>query len=333
MINELTQNQIDLFPKYVKKWIDIGLNTEPTDMIESVKFIKDAYKKVNIPVPKYFIGPVSNPYEAAVAEAIIGYHVKNKTEFKSSADLNTTVLKQVDDFINDESDLKINNISISNQIYGNQEYWLSYYDYFQNECSLDLNIIDPLIGLSKVCGWWTPLSNVVIIQHRPEEIHRDNEGRLHNENGPAVKFRGKNSTSDVYSVHGVRVTKNVINRNYTIEDIDKETNAEVRRVMINLYGESNYIIDSNATVVHTDDFGTLYRKEIPNDEPLMMVKVVNSTQEPDGSFKDYWIRVDGNAYGGLKTARAAVASTWRNNDEQRSLIFENPEDYDPDIET
>jgi hypothetical protein len=46
----------------------------------------------------------------------------------------------------------------------------------------------------------------------------------------------------------------------------------------------------------------------------MMVKVVNSTQEPDGTFKDYFIRVDPNAYGGLKTARQAIASTWRDED-------------------
>ena len=65
----------------------------------------------------------------------------------------------------------------------------------------------------------------------------------------------------------------------------------------------------------------------------MMVKVVNSTIEPDGTYKDYFIRVSPNAYGGLKTARAAVASTWRNNDAERSLVFKNPEDYNPDIET
>jgi hypothetical protein len=333
MIDKLTQDQIDLFPSYVKKWVDIGLNTEPTDMIESVKFIKDAYKKANIDEPKYFIGPVNSPYEAAIAESIINFHVTHKTKFNSAADLNKTVLKQVEDVINKNSDLEIKSISISNQIYGSQEYWLSYYDYFQNECGLDLSLIDPLIGLSKVCGWWTPMKNVAIIQHRPLEIHRDVEGRLHNENGASVKFRGETNIPNVYSVHGVRVTEKVINRDYTVDDIDKESNAEVRRVMIDLYGQSNYIIDSNATVVHADDFGTLYRKEIPGDEPLMMVKVVNSTQEPDGSFKDYWIRVDGNAYGGLKTARAAVASTWRNNDAERSLIFAKPEDYDPDIET
>jgi hypothetical protein len=333
MITKLEQHQIDLFPAYVKKWVDIGLNTEPTDMIEAVKAIKAAYTKAGIPEPEYFIGPVNSPHEGAVAEALLNYHVKNKTNFKSGADLNKRLLEEVEQFNKGTLPFKLGSISISNQIYGSQEYWLSYYDYFMKECGLDLNLVEPLIALSKVCGWWTPLANIAIIQHRAEEIHRDSENRLHNENGPAVKFRGENNASNVYAVHGVRVPKKVIDRDYGVAEIESENNAEVRRVMIDLYGQSKYIVDSGAQVVHADDFGTLYRKEIPGDEPLMMVKVVNSTQEPDGSFKDYWIRVDPNAYGGLKTARAAVASSWRNQDAERSLVFKNPEDYDPDIET
>jgi hypothetical protein len=37
-----------------------------------------------------------------------------------------------------------------------------------------------------------------------------------------------------------------------------------------------------------------------------MVKLRNSTREPDGSFKPYWLRVDPRC----ETAHAAVAWTW-----------------------
>ena len=110
-----------------------------------------------------------------------------------------------------------------------------------------------------------------------------------------------------------------------MHDIENERNIEIRRVKINRYGQERYLLDSDARIVAEDDFGILYRKTFFDDEPLMMVKVVNSTPEPDGTFKDYFLRVDPNAYGGLKTARAAVASTWRHKD--GSLVFENPEDY------
>lgn len=332
MITKLTKQQEAKFPEYVAKWVDIGTSTEPTDMIATVDAIKRAYEVVKLDPPKYFIGPVAGPYEAALAEALIEFHANNNTKFANARELNERIMREIEEYIcSDSESLKL---SISNQIYGYQEYWLSYYDYFQNECGINLDVLKPLLDLSRVCGWWTPLEEVAIIQERPSVIKRDEQGRLHCVDGPAVAFRSNiESPSNLYSVHGVRVNKKIIDRNFTVEDIENQPNAEVRRVMIELYGQSKYLIDSNAEVVHEDDFGTLYRKEIPNDEPLMMVKVVNSTVEPDGTFKDYFIRVDEKAYGGLKTARAAVASTWRNNDAERSLIFKRPEDYDPDIET
>jgi hypothetical protein len=76
--------------------------------------------------------------------------------------------------------------------------------------------------------------------------------------------------------------------------------------MIERYGQARYLLDSGATEIHRDDFGTLYRKTIPGDESLMMVKVVNSTPEPDGSFKDYFLRVPPT----MARAREAVAWTF-----------------------
>lgn len=70
--------------------------------------------------------------------------------------------------------------------------------------------------------------------------------------------------------------------------------------------ESLPVGDAGAKELHRDDYGTLYRAELPGDEPLVMVKVVNSTAEPDGSFKDYFLRVPPQT----RTAREAVAWTF-----------------------
>lgn len=332
MITKLTKNQESKFQEYVDKWVRIGLDTKEIDMVSSVLVIKKAYKIANINPPMYFVGPVDGPYEAAVAESLINDHVKNQTVFSSARELNDRILRETNKYI--ESGKNTLQLNIVNQIYGFHEYWLCYYDFFKTECGMDLSKIQPLIDLASVCGWWTPMTDVAIIQNKPILIKRDEQNRLHSVDGPSIKYRGKkNSISDVYAVHGVRVNKKIIDRDFNVHDIDKERNVEVRRVMIELYGQSKYLIDSNAEVVHSDDFGTLYKKEIEGDEPLMMVKVVNSTIEPDGTYKDYFIRVSPNVYGGLKTAKAAVASTWRNNDVERSLVFKNPEDYNPDVET
>ena len=286
-----------------------------------------------MPEPQIFLGPFNNPIDSNIALEVLEQW-KGRS-FANNEELNAAILSEVELRI-ERGEVNVP-LKFNSQIYGNHEYWLSYYDFFWRECDIkDCSRLEGLFKLSEVCGWWTPLANVCLFQHPPEEIHlinRDNAVtcRLHNETGAAIKYRGKYDHADVYAVMGVRVKKSVIERNYTVKDIDEEKNAEVRRVMITLYGQAKYILDSNAKIVHTDDFGTLYAKEQDGDEILMMVKVVNSTPEPDGSFKDYFLRVDPNAYGGLKTAHAAVASTWRNSD--GSMVFSTPEEYDPDIQT
>lgn len=327
-IDSISKDKTDKFPEYVKKWVDIGLSTDPCDVISAVESIKKSYEVVNLDPPEYFIGPVNSPYEGTLAQKIIEEFVENEIEFSDAQHLNDLVMGEVNKRKNN-----VEKLSIIDQMYGCAEYWLGFYDFWQNEYPEieGLDIINPIKELSNHIGWWTPLKNIAILQHRPLEIHRNSRNQLHNPNGPALRYRGDCKVSNLYRVNGVTVPKSVIDRNFSAKDIESEQNVEVRRVMIDFYGQEKFLQETNAEEVHTDEFGTLYKKELIDDEPIMMVKVVNSTPEPDGTFKDYFIRVDPNAYGGIKTARAAVASTWRDND--GSMIFKNPEDYDCSIET
>lgn len=327
-VTELTKDQIDKFPEYVKKWVDIGLNTDECDVENAIKTIKEAYKIGGIEPPKFFIGPVNSPYEGALAEKILNEFADEKLNFKDGDELNKMVLDEIEKRAG-----KIENVNLWNQVFGNSEYWISYIDYFQNEVPevTGLDIVNPLKELCNYIGMWTPLKDVAILQHRPKKIFRDEQNRLHNLNGYAIEYRGSCPFSSLYRIHGVAVTKKIIDRDFDAKDIENESNVEVRRIMIDLYGQERFLTETNTVEVHRDDFGILYKKEFENDEPLMMVKVVNSTPEPDGSFKDYYIRVDPNAYGGLKTAKAAVSSTWRHKD--GSLLFESPDEYDCSIQT
>ena len=330
-ITSLTPEQEAQIAVYRDRWIAIGLNTEPCNVEKTKAAIARAYEQQDLDAPLYYLGPVNSPYEAAIAEQVIQECVKNKTVFP---DENTE--EALNKFVIDEVEKrKHNNVeySTSSQIFGCADYWLSYYEYFKNVLKLDgLEKIEPLVEIAENCGWWIPLQQIAIIQHRPLEIHREevtvnDEVRYvaHNPDGAAILFRGDCEYSNLYMVHGVRVTKKIIDRNYTWQDIDNESNAEVRRVMIELYGQQKYLLDSNAKIVNEDEFGVLYSKEFDNDDPIMMVKVVNSTPEPDGTYKDYFLEVDPSSYGGLTTARAAIASTWRYED--GTMVYESPEEY------
>jgi hypothetical protein len=327
MITKLTDKQQSKFEEYVNKWVKIGIDCGECNMKAAIKAAKLIYATAKLPAPEWFLGPFNNPVESMVAlEAL---EKCDGRKFKNNKELNEVITQMVKDEL--KSKKKVSSNRLFYHSFGSQEFWLSFYDFFENECKLKCcKKLEGFKQLSKVCGWWMPLQKGCIFQHRPEKISFDAERRCHSLDGPAIKFRGE-EVCNVYAVHGVRVPKHVVEQKFTAADIDKETNAEVRRVMIELFGQAKYLLETNAEIVNIDDWGTLYKKPVSDDETICMVKVLNATPEKDGSFKDYFIRVDPNQYGGLKTARAAIASTWRNKD--GSLVFKTPEEYDPDVET
>jgi hypothetical protein len=91
-----------------------------------------------------------------------------------------------------------------------------------------------------------------------------------------------------------------------VDQIQAETNAEVRRVMLEHFGYDRYLRECKAAKVHSDECGVLWRVSMAGDEPLVMVEVVNSTPEPDGTRRTYFLRVPPNT----TTARAGVAWTF-----------------------
>lgn len=116
-----------------------------------------------------------------------------------------------------------------------------------------------------------------------------------------------------------------------VKEIQQESNAEVRRVMMERYGLSRFLLDSGAKKLIEDEFGELYQTKIPGDEPLVMVKVMNSTPEFDGTVKSYFLRVnpelrpllsDGLGSAQKISALNAVASTFGMTGEQylKSLV-------------
>ena len=157
-------------------------------------------------------------------------------------------------------------------------------------------------NLAKNCGWIYPFEHICCVCDRPDAITLDDTYRLHNPSGAALSFRDGYS---LYAIHGVMLPAWIIEQpeQITPAKIDAAENVEIRRVMIDRYGQARYLLDSGAELLHSDGYGDLYSTIVQDDEPLMMVKVINSTPEADGSFKDYFVRVPP----GMRTAEQAVA--------------------------
>lgn len=205
---------------------------------------------------------------------------------------------------------------------GNNQWsgWAAYVSFFRHVAKLQIDY-SKWQHYESACIHGGPMimhKEFCIVSDRPKTLLVDAQNRPHCDDGPFCQWR---DGSALYAVHGVRVPSWIIESPHelTVGKIEAEQNAEVRRVMIERYGQAKFLQDAGATQVHADDFGTLYRKEIIGDEPLVMVKVVNSTPEPDGSFKDYFLRVPPN----MERARQAVAWTFGKDELE----------YDPMVQT
>lgn len=217
MIESLTEEQEAQMDVYGDKWIEIGLATGPANRDECIKYAKIAYAKAGLPPPTKFIFTASPMDAIEKIEEITG---------EARPDI------------------------LSGQMYGNQDaYWLSYYDYFLNVVGIsECSVLEGLFGVAKHCGWWSAYEDFAVFQDRPTEIHRNEEGNLHNESGPAVLY---SDGFDVWCINGYRVTEQIVMRpeTLTINQINSETNADVQSIMIDRFGWPRYLEETGAKVL------------------------------------------------------------------------------------
>ena len=111
--------------------------------------------------------------------------------------------------------------------------WISWCDSF-SRLGFDASRLKPYLDMEKVCGWYILTEHQAIISAKPEHIHLDERGRLHCETGAAIRYPDGFS---VYAIHGVRLPEKVVvsPESITIPEIEAEENAEVRRIMIELW--------------------------------------------------------------------------------------------------
>ena len=333
-INSLTTAQQVRFGEFVLRWTEIGLSTDPADRPRAERAIVEMYAAVGLLPPSKIVW-CGSPLSQGITRAIIldkkllsnvgkalWASVRDSVGASVRASVRASVGASVWDSVRD---------SVGDSVYGQHDAsWLAFYSYFNEACDLKPQT-EKLRGLWALCessGWALPHENICWVSERHNILERDDRGRLHCVSGPACAFP---DGWGIYAVHGVRVPAWIVERKDDITPlkIDGESNAEVRRVMVELYGEDRYIVDSGLKPIAQDEFGELFRKDFSGDTPLVYVKVKNSTAEPDGHFKDYFLSVNPNHYDGNagRIPHAAIASTWRTTASGEQLFFKRYQDY------
>jgi hypothetical protein len=277
IIKELTPEQEARQPEFVERWVEIGLSTEPLDRQKVEEAVKLAYACAELPPPatiEYVASPI------AMAKKICQLKGQEATPKNLDAAL---------------QDVHWNNHNVG---------YLAFYDYAREVLGLaeDTKTMAGLWECARSFGWWAPYENVAVIQEKPRVIRLDNRGRLHRHDGKAVEY---SDGWGLYAWHGtiipLKQAKIIDNpQEITLQDVDHEKNAEIRRVMIERRGAEWYVRESKAEVldrcppdhkvVGLRD-ARLLRRPLEDDEPIVMLDLLNSTREPDGSTKRYMQRV------------------------------------------
>ncbi|MBS1954835.1 MAG: hypothetical protein JST89_11655 [Cyanobacteria bacterium SZAS-4] len=170
----------------------------------------------------------------------------------------------------------------------------------------------------KKCGPIIMHKKFVIASEFPTHFNTDEGGRLHGDGQPSQQWK---DGWKLYHWHGVRVSRQFAEEFDTItyNDIESESNLEIRRLMLERYGVKRFLIDVGAQEVQRDECGILYRHTIHEAlEPVVMVEVTNSTSEPDGTYKKYFLRVPPH----ITTAKAGIAWTFNLDNNEYSPIIQ-----------
>jgi hypothetical protein len=268
-IKTLTAEEKILMEKYREEWHKLSLSTEPCNKELSEIAITKMYAKLKLPKPTFHWH--DSPLQAML---LINKMLNNET-----------------------------NKYIQTHLLGNQDsYWIAFY-LFCRDIKIDFTeeqseILDIWKDIALNCGWWYAYDTDCFCVQRPVDLHFNERGQLHNENGPAIGYR---DGFKLYSVRGVAVPAYVIEHpeKITVEKIDKEKNIEIRRIMQDRMGISKYLEESGAVLVHMDmipvggiDDDTYMPRALMKDKEgrQFLVGTDSSTQN-----KVFYMQVDPNA--------------------------------------
>jgi hypothetical protein len=319
VITSLTPEQEALLPVYRDRFIAKGLATGPCARPAVEAACKLAYEQADMKYPGDF-------EPRATAEP-------NETNFDGRR-----IFWFADPVQGREKAKELDPTSDWRCAYGSHEAsWLAFHAYMGEV----LNVKGPekLTGLQGMlgCGWWWAYDEAVILTELPSEIHLDDRGRLHRVDGPAIRYpdRDDGTFFGVWVIHGVTVDKSLLENPITVDVIKAQNNSEVRRELINLYpgGNDGFLADMGAQLINEDAVGKLYRVDFGNGDTELYVRLVNSTPEPDGTYKVYIFRVDPECrplqgperFGAPQplTARNATASMYGLRGEQYAPVVES----------
>ncbi len=146
---------------------------------------------------------------------------------------------------------------------------------FEIEHSVPQSTIDSFVGLMESVGAAAAFERVCIAIDRPEVLKTDNEGNLHCQDGPAIRYR---DGASVYCWHGTKIPADWIEKTAEVDIRLALTweNIEERRCLAEIIGWARVLEQLSPTVVDvgpTPEIGTLLRVDLPDSPGEQFLRV------------------------------------------------------------
>ena len=267
-IEKLTPEQEARLPEFRDKWLAIGLATGPADRVAAEKACKMAYEVAKLAPPKTIYW-ADSPFQGLVMAAALSLNMDpNQALIAAKTGLPDNLKEATRE-------------QLSHVFYGQHTAsWLSYMDYFGEVCGLECtDSLHPLMELAQQASWCWFFDKAAVVTERPNELHRDEMGRLHNPNGPAIRY----GDDAMYFWRGTSVPAEWITDKESVDPSIALTwpNIEQRRALAEIIGWARILDTLKPTIIDEDEdpeIGTLLAVDIPDSPNTRFLKVVCGTK-------------------------------------------------------
>ncbi len=363
-IEKLTPEQEARFPEFVRKWIDIGLSTQPADRERAERAIAGLYGLAKLRQPRviWLPCPISAALSAVCYSALIKKRLVSEENKPVGSAVGGAVYSAVDSAVGSAVDSAVGSAvdsavrgavgsavrgavdsavgsAVGSAVYsavysavdsavGSAVYsagysyfggslWNAGYsawaDYFNEACgvAIDRNFLE----MTESCGFYWTLDDVVFASERPSEIHLDDAGRPHSENGMAIRYAGTGWGLSYW--HGVRVPDYwLIDRaSLNPNEVVKVDNVEQRAAGAAIVGWTKMLSVLKAKVIDDSgapDIGQLIELKLPG--LSQAGRFLKASCPRNGTIVEGVPRV--SDVDGLPIETAIAAQAWRIGDPQ-----------------
>lgn len=230
-IDKLTPEQEAMLPEWRDKWIAIGLSTESASREDAEEALRACYKFADLNGDALELRWVESPEQMGAEVRKLGWEG-----------------------------------SVWSAYCGGQTWaaWPAYESYFREVVGLKLDgdLSQRGAAYAKLIASTGPMllfDDIAIMCDRPKVIRME-EGQLHAEGKAAIEWR---DDTGIYAWRGQVVEQRYVCDEPTVAWIDKEDNAELRRVLLERMGTEAFITKAEAEVIEDDPrWGRLLRRKM-----------------------------------------------------------------------